>query len=61
MVSGSLDTNLYIWSVDKPLKKLLIPNAGMGGVNVAEWIGESTVASAGADASIRTWDVVLPV
>ena len=46
----------------KPLRKVLISNAGMGGVNVVQWIGEggNTVASAGADASIRTWEVVLP-
>lgn len=60
VASGSLDTNVFVWSVDKPLRKLTIPNACMGGVNVVEWIGENTIASAGADASIRTWEIVLP-
>ncbi|PVF98501.1 putative actin interacting protein 1 [Serendipita vermifera] len=60
VVSGSLDTNVYVWSVDRPGKNVLISNAGMGGVNTAQWIGETKVASAGADASIRTWDIVLP-
>lgn len=62
VVSGSLDTNIYIWSVKSPLRRVLIPNAGMGGVNAVQWIGGggNTVASAGADASIRTWEIVLP-
>ncbi|KAG8832221.1 WD40 repeat-like protein [Serendipita sp. 399] len=60
VASGSLDTNIFVWSVEKPLRKLSIPNAGMGGVNMVQWIGENTIASAGADASIRTWEVVLP-
>ncbi|KAG8814068.1 WD40 repeat-like protein, partial [Serendipita sp. 400] len=59
-VSGALDTNIFIWSVEKPLRKASIPNACMGGVNMVQWIGENTIASAGADASIRTWEVVLP-
>jgi WD40 repeat protein len=60
IVSGSLDTNVCIWSVDNPDKRVYISNAGMGGVGTAQWIGENRVASAGADASIRTWDIVLP-
>ena len=59
-MSGSLDTNVFVWSVDTPMRNLKIPNACMGGVTVVEWIGENTIASAGADASIRTWEVVLP-
>jgi WD40 repeat protein len=59
-VSGSLDTNVMVWSVEKPLKNVKIANAGMGGVNIVEWVGESTVASAGADASVRTWEIVFP-
>jgi len=61
LVSGSLDTHLYVWNiVDTGQKKAIqIPNAGMGGVNVVEWVGGTTVLSAGADANLRTWELSL--
>lgn len=60
--SGSLDTNVYIWSVEKPAKIIEIKNAGSGGVNVVFWMKEDgkkgKLVSSGADASVRVWDVV---
>ncbi|KAM6503376.1 WD40-repeat-containing domain protein [Amanita muscaria] len=60
--SGSLDTHICIFSVTKPLKNIPIRNAGPGGVNVVLWLGETAgktvkLASAGADACVRTWEV----
>jgi WD repeat-containing protein 1 (actin-interacting protein 1) len=55
--SGSLDTHVYIWSVQKPMKNIAIKNAGPGGVNSVLWIGETTLASAGADACVRIWEI----
>ncbi|KAI0078358.1 WD40 repeat-like protein [Panus rudis PR-1116 ss-1] len=55
--SGSLDTHVYIWSVQKPVKNIAIKNAGPGGVNAVFWLGEKRVGSAGADGCVRTWDV----
>ena len=61
LVSGSLDTHVYVWNIIDPGRKraIRIPNAGMGGVNVVEWVGETTVLSAGADANLRTWELSL--
>jgi WD40 repeat protein len=61
LVSGSLDTNVYIWNVVDPGQKraIRIPNAGMGGVHVVEWVGPNTILSAGADASLKTWELAL--
>ncbi|KII87874.1 hypothetical protein PLICRDRAFT_42397 [Plicaturopsis crispa FD-325 SS-3] len=59
--SGSLDTHVYIWSIQKPLKNIAIKNAGPGGVNSVLWL-ESTgqsgqLVSAGADGCVRAWEV----
>jgi WD40 repeat protein len=57
--SGSLDTNVYIWSVAKPLKYIAIKNAAGGGVNAVAWVEKSKLASAGADGIVRLWDITL--
>lgn len=55
--SGSLDTDVYIWSVEKISSNIPVKNAGMGGVNSVLWIGDKKLASAGADACVRVWEV----
>ena len=56
--SGSLDTHVYVWSVEKPLKNIAIKNAGAGGVNAVVWVdGKSRLASAGADGCVHLWEV----
>ena len=60
--TGSLDTDVYVWSVEKPMKNIAIKNAGLGGVNAVFWLEEDgkkgRLASSGADACVRVWDVV---
>lgn len=58
--SGSLDSNIYIYSVNKPMKKLAIKNAHLGGVTGVEWLEAGKIASVGADSCVKLWDVVLP-
>jgi WD40 repeat protein len=69
VVSGSLDTNLYIWSLENISKRVLIKGAGPGGVNCVVWLGDvhvtdskkmGRVLSAGADGCVRVWEVELP-
>ncbi|KAI8823957.1 WD40-repeat-containing domain protein [Fimicolochytrium jonesii] len=62
-VSGSLDTNVEVWSVDKPMKHIAIKNAHLEGVSGAVFVGEtsggkSRLATAGADGFVKLWDVV---
>ncbi|KAF7325637.1 WD40 repeat-like protein [Mycena kentingensis (nom. inval.)] len=38
--SGSLDTHVYVWSVDNPGRNIAIKNAGPGGINGVLWVGE---------------------
>ncbi|KAJ3017114.1 hypothetical protein HKX48_003710 [Thoreauomyces humboldtii] len=60
-VSGSLDTNVEIWSVDKPMKHVTIKNAHLEGVTGVGFIGSGAtkIASSGADGFVKVWDVVL--
>ncbi|KAI0792397.1 quinon protein alcohol dehydrogenase-like superfamily [Abortiporus biennis] len=55
--SGSLDTHVYIWNVDSPVKNIGIKNAVPGGVNEVFWLGDGKVVGAGADACARVWEV----
>nr|ANC28029.1 WD-repeat protein [Polyporus umbellatus] len=57
--SGSLDTHVYVWSVEKPMKNIAIKNAVPGGVNVVFWLKDGELASAGADGCVRVWNVKL--
>ncbi|KAL7418020.1 putative WD-repeat protein [Mrakia frigida] len=56
--SSSLDTNVFVWSVEKPLRSIKIANAHSGGAYGVEWLGEKRIASGGADAVVRVFDVV---
>ncbi|TCD64690.1 WD40 repeat-like protein [Steccherinum ochraceum] len=55
--SGSLDTHIYIWSVDNPVKNIAIKNAAPNGVSAVFWLGDKKLAGTGADGCARTWDV----
>ncbi|OAX35074.1 WD40 repeat-like protein [Rhizopogon vinicolor AM-OR11-026] len=68
VVSGSLDTNVYIWSLENTSKRVFIKGASSGGVNCVLWLGEARVTdgkqtgrvlSAGTDACARVWEVEL--
>ena len=52
---------MYIWSAKDISLNIPIKNAGMGGVNAVLWVESSgkvgKLASAGADACVRIWEV----
>ena len=57
-VSGSLDTNVFVWSVAKPGMRVNVANAHKDGVNGVAWVdGQSIIASAGGDAAVKLWKV----
>jgi len=58
VASCSLDTSVIIWNVADPDKRVHIKAAHHGAVNDVCWIDNNSVASVGADASLRTWNVV---
>jgi WD40 repeat protein len=55
-VSGSLDTNIFAWSLKEPGKRVKETNAHKEGVNGIVWLGD-TVYSTGADATVKKWKV----
>ena len=58
IVSGSLDTNIFVWSLANPGDWLRASNTHKEGVNGVAWIaGGSKIASAGADAAVKLWKV----
>ncbi|KAJ2958502.1 hypothetical protein NQZ79_g5910 [Umbelopsis isabellina] len=60
-VSGSLDTNVYVWSREKPFKKSVVKNAHVDSVNDVQFLNEKdgklTVASVGQDGALKIWAV----
>ena len=58
-VSGSLDTNVYIWSTQNVGKYIAIKGASKDGVWGVNWIGDTKIASSGGDAAVKIWDVTI--
>ncbi|KAI5364110.1 putative WD40/YVTN repeat-like-containing domain superfamily [Septoria linicola] len=56
-VSGALDTNVFVWSLADPGKRIKALNAHKEGVGAVAWIDGSKVISAGADAAVKVWKV----
>lgn len=56
-LSGSLDTNIFIYSVEKPSRNIKYLNAHKEGVNCVEWINKDFIVSAGSDSCVKYWDV----
>eukprot|EP01089_Gocevia_fonbrunei_P021674 TRINITY_DN8507_c0_g1_i1.p1 TRINITY_DN8507_c0_g1~~TRINITY_DN8507_c0_g1_i1.p1 ORF type:complete len:671 (-),score=224.99 TRINITY_DN8507_c0_g1_i1:20-2032(-) len=57
LVSCSLDTSVIVWNIADTDKRVHIKAAHHGAVNDVSWVDNTTVASVGADASLRTWNV----
>ncbi|KAI8918899.1 WD40-repeat-containing domain protein, partial [Entophlyctis helioformis] len=56
-VSGSLDTNVEVWSVEKPMKHISIKGAHQDSVTGAVFLDNNTIASSGQDAQIKIWSL----
>jgi len=57
LASGSLDGHIFIWDVEKPDKRIQIKDSHRGGVNATIWTDAHTLASAGQDCAVKTWNV----
>lgn len=55
--SGGLDTNVFVWSLADPGKRVKALNAHKDGVGGVAWAGETSVLSCGADAAVKRWAV----
>jgi len=56
-VSGALDTNLFVWSLADPGKRVKVLNAHKEGVGGVVWNEDGKVVSTGADAAVKVWKV----
>lgn len=59
LASGGLDQNVYVWSITKKTKKIKLERAHQGGVNSVAWSSTTTLASAGNDNALKTWNITL--
>ncbi|KAK4613931.1 hypothetical protein CLAFUW4_09020 [Fulvia fulva] len=57
-VSGALDTNVFVWSLADPGKRVKANNAHKEGVGSVAWTEDSQVISCGADAAVKVWKVL---
>lgn len=66
LVSGSIDTNVYVWNREKKFQKVAIKNAHVDAVNDVGFLNKSSdsakinVVSVGQDAAVRVWEVTKP-
>ncbi|KAJ1976336.1 WD40 repeat-like protein [Dimargaris cristalligena] len=60
LASGSLDSHVYVWSVERPMKKIAIKNAHLGGVSGAHFYDNTHLITTGANGSVRMWDLEYP-
>ncbi|KJZ78223.1 hypothetical protein HIM_02261 [Hirsutella minnesotensis 3608] len=56
--SGSLDTHVFVWCLDKKNqgKRIKAANAHKDGVNGICWLQKTKLASAGGDATVKLWE-----
>ena len=58
LASASLDTSIAVYSVNRPMKYKLRKSAHREGVNGVQWLDESRLVSAGADAAVKVWKLI---
>jgi WD40 repeat protein len=56
-VSGSLDCNVEVWSVDEPMKHLTVKKAHLESITGTRFLDNETIVSVGGDASIKVFKV----
>ncbi|KAL1925563.1 uncharacterized protein VTP21DRAFT_446 [Calcarisporiella thermophila] len=63
-VSGSLDQHVYMWSREKPMRKIAIRSAHVGGVTGVAFLeckaDRAEIVSAGQDACVKVWEAQYP-
>lgn len=57
LASGSLDENVFVWSLARPQSKIQMAYAHTGGVTALAWANEETLVSVGNDNATVVWTV----
>lgn len=61
LASASMDDSIYIWSVNKKMKRIRYPFCHRGGVTGLVWKQNGTLVSSGHDACICEWSVAADI
>lgn len=58
LASGSLDTSIIIWSVENPMKHLMLKKAHpQAQITKIAWVDDETVISSGQDSNVKLWTI----
>lgn len=58
VASGSLDTNIIIWFVEKPAKHIIVKNAHpQSQITRLSWLNNETLVSVGQDCNTKLWSI----
>ncbi|PVU90326.1 hypothetical protein BB561_004929 [Smittium simulii] len=57
MVSGSLDSSIYVWQVNKPSEHSCVLQAHPLGVSGVHTVGENIIVSCGSNSIIKKWEI----
>ncbi|CAM9151981.1 unnamed protein product [Phaeothamnion confervicola] len=57
VATGGQDENIFVWSLDKPRRRIHYPFAHKDGVAGLAWLSEDVLASAGADHCVARWNI----
>ncbi|KAK9466757.1 quinon protein alcohol dehydrogenase-like superfamily [Lipomyces arxii] len=57
--TGGLDTNVFVYSVDRPARNIKTTGAHKDGVSAVAWSEDNKLVTVGADACIKWWKVEL--
>ncbi|XP_054721583.1 actin-interacting protein 1-like [Uloborus diversus] len=59
VASGSLDTNIIVWSVENPTKHMIIKKAHpQSQITRVGWLENNVLVSTGQDSNVKIWDIV---
>lgn len=57
VATASLDTGVFVYSVEKPMKNIKERGAHVGGASGVRWVGENEIVSVGDDGAVKKWAV----
>ncbi|KAJ1910403.1 WD40 repeat-like protein [Tieghemiomyces parasiticus] len=60
LASSSLDSNVYVYSVEKPMKRITIKGAHLGGVTSVHFLDDQHLLTTGSNGSVRVWSLTYP-
>ncbi|EEB08238.1 actin cortical patch component Aip1 [Schizosaccharomyces japonicus yFS275] len=57
LATASLDTNVHIYSVERPMKYIGLKNIHALGASQVQWLSKTELFTMGSDATVQKWDI----